>query len=294
MARSKSSKAKRFTRRQPKRGRRMRAHMGRVSPPVDVRSASDIPKALQRLQKGPITLVFVYADWCGHCHTFKPKFNNAVKTPNRDMEVVSINEKVLTPFNNAMAKTIPTASPIEPDGYPEVLIVNKMGKNVGNVPSSATENEIMSVVTSGNSIASTPAPNAGTGDPMSVSNVGEDPMAPMPTPVANNSRVATKNNSARTSTVPISNVQRSATLDVENTTLPVTNTGLVTPPVTTDDLISETTTPATQAGGSLFGALSSAAYTLAPAGVLLASLHALRSRRSRSRRGTRRHRRSRR
>ena len=38
---------------------------------VDVRSKKDIPEFEKILSKGPITIVLIYADWCGHCTNFK-------------------------------------------------------------------------------------------------------------------------------------------------------------------------------------------------------------------------------
>lgn len=271
----------------------MAPHMGRVSPPVNVRSASDIPQALQRMKKGNITIVFVYADWCGHCHHFKPKFENAARTPNRNTEVVSVNEKVLDSFNKALVKSIPTATPIEPDGYPEVVIVNKEGQNIGNVPSSATEEDLISVVTNGNTMAATPVVNNVTNKMYNtMGNNMETNMAdmePTPTPIMNNNAM---NSKANTSTVPIANARTTSKSNDMMDILPSASvTGPVLPPTANEDVMETNTEEprANQAGGSLFGSLSSAAYTLAPAGVLLAGLHALRSRRSRG--GARRHRR---
>ncbi len=297
---------RRFTR------RRMAPHMGRVSSPIDVRSPSDIPKALQRLAKGPVTIVFVYADWCGHCQRFKPMFQKAVKTPRRDTEIVSVKDDMLENFNNELVKKIPSAAPLEPEGYPDVVIVDNKGSNIGSIPSSASEEDIVSVVSNGANMVKTPASNAANAANNSrrnnaannaannsrrnnaANNSYEPEPEPTPTPLsnaANNSR----RNASNTSTVPVSNapvvssksMKNANSLDVgaENTT-PMS--GPVMPPAATEDVVvsAEELEPK-QAGGSLFGSLSSAAYTLAPAGVLLAGLHALR-RKSRKHKGGKR------
>jgi thiol-disulfide isomerase/thioredoxin len=237
--------------------------MGRVSPPVDVRSPSDIPKAIERLKKGPITIVFVYADWCGHCQTFKPKFNEAVQTPRRDTEIISVNEKVLDSFNSNMMNKIPTATPLEPSGYPEVMIVNKKGENIGNVPPSASKEDLINVVTNGSQMA-----NSKTGSNRTTN--AKTNTEPVPTPVAN---------SANMSTIPSKTLKN---LESISNTTPMS--GPVVPPSANEDLLEtgeESTETAAQKGGSLFGSLSSAAYTLAPTGVLLAGLHALRRNKTR-------------
>jgi thiol-disulfide isomerase/thioredoxin len=286
MARRKSVKRsppkRRFT-------RRLAPHMGRVSAPIDVRSPSDIPKAIQRLKKGPVTIVFVYADWCGHCQRFKPMFQRAVKTNQRDMEAVSVNSDVLDEFNNELTKRVPSANRLEPEGYPDVVIVDNKGKNIGNVPSSASEEDIVSVVSNGSAMVKTPAnasSNSRKNNSMNTGNAAE----PTVTPIATNA-----SNASNTSTVPITNAPSVSTkaansLNAMNTlnvgeenATPMS--GPVLPPGADEDLApsegtenSENST--NQKGGSLFGSLSSAAYTLAPAGILLAGLHTLRQRKS--------------
>jgi len=268
--------------------RRMAPRAGRVSPPVDVRSPSDIPKALARMKKGPITIVFVYADWCGHCQTFKPKFNEAVNTSSRDTEIVSLNETMLDNFNRGLKRTIPTATPLAPEGYPEVLIVNKKGENMGQVPSSASKEDIVNVVSNGANMVGTPAS-------LSMS-------APSPRPSA-------LSNSSNTSTIPIANApvvsaKARNTLNANTDSLEAVTSSNITPmsgPVLpslpeedkleSSAMNAENSASARQMGGSLFGSLGSAAYTLAPTGVLLAGLHALQRRKMRKTRKTRRSRR---
>ena len=266
--------------------RRMAPRAGRVSPPVDVRSPSDIPKALARMKKGPITIVFVYADWCGHCQTFKPKFNEAVNTSSRDTEVVSLNETMLDNFNRGLKRTIPTATPLAPEGYPEVLIVNKKGENMGQVPSSASKEDIVNVVSNGANMVGTPAS------------------------LSTSPRPSALSNSSNTSTVPIANApivsaKARNTLNANTDSLEAVTSSNITPmsgPVLpslpeedkleSSAMNAENSASTRQMGGSLFGSLGSAAYTLAPAGVLLAGLHALqrRTKQRKTRRHTRRRR----
>lgn len=91
--------------------------MGRVASPVDVRSKSDVAGFETLLEKGPLTLVLVYADWCGACHRFKEnKWNNVLKMPNRTMNISSVREDMLPETSLANAKV---------PHYPTLLLVGK-------------------------------------------------------------------------------------------------------------------------------------------------------------------------
>jgi hypothetical protein len=83
--------------------------------PVDVRSPEDIANFENILKKGPITIVLVYADWCGHCNRYKDNvWNKLLNTPNRKANLASVHYDQLanTSQKNAAIK-----------GYPSVLVV---------------------------------------------------------------------------------------------------------------------------------------------------------------------------
>jgi len=92
--------------------------------PVDVRSEMDIPNFLKVLTKKPLTFVMVYADWCGHCHTLMPHFDNAARNPNNTVECAKINETMLSEVNARMNNS---GNPITVQGYPTVIAVNTKG-----------------------------------------------------------------------------------------------------------------------------------------------------------------------
>ena len=92
--------------------------------PVDVRSQMDIPDFLKVLTKKPLTFVMVYADWCGHCHTLMPHFDNAARNPNNTVECAKINETMLSEVNTRMNNS---GNPISVQGYPTVIAVNAKG-----------------------------------------------------------------------------------------------------------------------------------------------------------------------
>ena len=89
--------------------------MGRISLPMDVRSSSDIPAFENMLTKGPMAVVLVYADWCGHCNTYKENVWSPLKsTKGRKLNMASVHYDQL---ENTSLKN----SKIE--GYPSLLVV---------------------------------------------------------------------------------------------------------------------------------------------------------------------------
>ena len=267
---------------------------GRISPPVDVRNTKDIPRALNLLKKGPMTLVFIYADWCGHCHNFKPKYNNAMRAPNRNIQAIQVNDAMVSDFNSALESEIVGAKPLAPEGYPEILLIDTNGKPVGNVPPSATEMELVNVVTNANNVPAIAATvrNANVRTNMAPT------IRPSRTLSANlrNSRPANSVSSEPSylpdglDTPTIVNSGPGSVIPSSSNTVRMIN-ALSTPPKPVlpsnarGDIIEEfqntPLVPIRQGGGGLYGALSAATYHLAPAGILLAGLHVVRNRRSR-------------
>ena len=91
--------------------------MGKVSLPLDVRSSSDIPAFEKILEKGPMAVVLVYADWCGHCDKYKKNVWNPLKSlKNKTMNMASVHYDQLANTSISNAKL---------EGYPSVLVVGK-------------------------------------------------------------------------------------------------------------------------------------------------------------------------
>lgn len=82
---------------------------------LDVRSPSDVPAFEKMIQGGPITIVLVYADWCGHCVNYKKNvWKNLTAMGNRKVNLASVHYDQLTNTSQKEAKI---------EGYPSVLIV---------------------------------------------------------------------------------------------------------------------------------------------------------------------------
>lgn len=89
--------------------------IGRIRTPLDVRNQKDIPDFENMLSIGPLTVVLVYADWCGHCHKFRDNMWNEVsKMSNKSLNTASVHYDMLD-------KTSLANSSIE--GYPSLLLV---------------------------------------------------------------------------------------------------------------------------------------------------------------------------
>jgi hypothetical protein len=252
--------------------RRMHPVAGRVGPVVDVRSKAQVKNALDLIKKGPVTLVFIYADWCGHCSHFKPKYLSAVNSPGRTTQAVMVNDAVVSDFNSALSSSL-NATPLEVEGYPTTVAMGTNGNVVGEIPPSATTEEITTMAT----MATPDRVNASTkkGNTRSSNTNGMTvPQSYVPTSVdelGETTPLVVRTNSGNTSIVPTPMANnRTASVNV-NAAQPVS------PSLADSDMV-DSRTPVVQRGGSLYSALASAAYNLAPAGLLLAGLHAVRGR----------------
>lgn len=93
-------------------------------PPVDVNKDEMMDEFVKRMKKGPLTLVLVYAPWCGHCVQYKPEFEKMVATPNRNIQVAQLRDDMVnkSPLKN---KNI--------NSYPSVIVVDQNGNVVEEV-----------------------------------------------------------------------------------------------------------------------------------------------------------------
>lgn len=91
----------------------------KASKVLDINSLSKIPALEKLLKGGNITIVLIYADWCGHCHTFKKNIWSPMCNREAKHNRVAVNEKVLNETSLANANI---------EGYPSVIVVNEEGK----------------------------------------------------------------------------------------------------------------------------------------------------------------------
>ena len=101
-----------------------RGIMGSIMPPIDVNKDEMMGEFVKRMKKGPLTLVLVYAPWCGHCVQYKPEFEKMVATPNRNIQVAQLRDDMVNkaPLKNANINS-----------YPSVIVVDQNGNVVEEV-----------------------------------------------------------------------------------------------------------------------------------------------------------------
>jgi thiol-disulfide isomerase/thioredoxin len=95
-----------------------RSVMGRLLPPVDIQDESQLGELDKRISIGPV-LVFVYADWCGHCQRYKPTMEKLESEPGRTIQTARIRDDVYP-------KSSLNGTP--PQGYPTLMLVKKNGE----------------------------------------------------------------------------------------------------------------------------------------------------------------------
>ncbi len=114
--------------------RRKSSIAGKILPPLDVRSNKHLSEFQKRIKKGPLTIIMVWAEWCPHCHTMMPHFDAASKSPNRSIQSIKVEEKMLPSVNSSISKSInKLAKPLNVEGYPSIIVVDKQGNQVSNI-----------------------------------------------------------------------------------------------------------------------------------------------------------------
>ncbi len=102
-----------------KASKKSRTLTGQLSAPVDVRSQNSLGAFEDLLTKGPITIVLIYADWCGACNRFKENTWNditAIPPNQRKLNIASVREDMLPLTSIKNAKI---------NGYPSLILVGK-------------------------------------------------------------------------------------------------------------------------------------------------------------------------
>jgi thiol-disulfide isomerase/thioredoxin len=241
-------------------------------PPVDVNSDEMMGEFVKRMKKGPVTLVLVYAPWCGHCVQYKPEFEKMVNTPNRNIQVAQLRDDMVNkaPLKNANINS-----------YPSVILVNKEGEVVEEIQDRNNTQKMNQILEEGTGSS---AVNAN-----SITNQIEQ-YNDLSKPTKNNvaADIANEMEPVATGNVTVPNMQndsKSANMSKKNTDsliykaagggcgCPFARLGT-----------SATLGPGPQAGGSgLYGLLSSVATGALPAAALLGTGIILAKRKSKTR-----------
>jgi thiol-disulfide isomerase/thioredoxin len=257
--------------------------VGRIFPPVDVRNKGSIGEVLKRIKAGPITIMLVYADWCGHCKDFKPHFDAAARTPGRSIQAVKVSEPMLEEMNNAIKSMNASAAPLAVDAYPTVMLLDNKGNSITEinaVKDTQTMTKVMKEAgqNADNISLNNPKPPKGSSAPMTIRTF--------------NSAAANAGLSGSIRTDPTMNAMESLppVISTRSETAEEVAANIVQPPGSEEDMINASS--GLQKGGSLYSAMASSAYRLAPAAVLLGLAAATTMRRHRGnvrRKTSRRH-----
>ena len=260
-----------------------RSVMGRLLPPIDITNVNQLKELDKRVKMGPMTLVLVYADWCGHCQRFKPMMDQLEGCKDRSIQTARIRDDMFPKSSLANTKL---------EGYPSVLLVKENGdvasfkKSNGEVTNAVpnhTDMQQMTAIVKNVGTANGTALLESAENPTEVAEndgmTGNNGLAGNPVEIAENTTAG------NLTTAGIPNNIVADRLSPENVNR--LNSALVR---SSNSLLREATAPVvkqTQTGGSLFSSLMMASKGLAPAAALFLGAEAMRGRKQRSSRSTR-------
>jgi hypothetical protein len=244
---------------------------------MDAKTLADVDKLVENIKNNIVTLLLVYADWCGHCGTFKNDiWKRLAGMKGRKLPMAQINEKVL----GHLKEKIPD---LKIDGYPTVSLIGKdlkaaeikdpvSGETSNALPNTRDMESMAKLITANPS--EVVANNGLSGDSAEI-------------PDENKSVTPTEK-----SLVARKEAGRNAVNNMNNgmPNINVDSTPVNSPPDVEDDLIKsqgapeEKSTPVT-VGGSLYAALVAATRQIAVPAALTAAV----SRRKKARKGTKKH-----
>jgi thiol-disulfide isomerase/thioredoxin len=262
--------------------------MGSLSLPLDVRSKGQIGELMKQISKGPLTIVLVYADWCGHCHEFMPHFDKAAKNSNHSIKVVKINETMMPEVNEARKRN--SNSAINVQGYPSMMLIGQDGNELTQIEPVKDTEAMTKVMNQSVALAN----EAGL--------ISEE----------SEMKASIRPNNVRSTPPKVASLKASATPDFiannsmdmgesEGVSLALNNTkagknnhnnvvrndpSLAMPPSMNDDHEVENN-EMVKKGGSLYAAMSQSAYTLAAPAALLATAALMMRRNTRKKHGKR-------
>ena len=280
----------------PRRTARRQSSMGSILPPFDVRSKGQIGELMKRISKGPLTIMLVYADWCGHCHHFMPHFDKAAKNSNRSIQAVKVNDTMMSAVNEAIKGKNHNAKSINVEGYPSVMLVGQDGNEISQIEPVKDTDAMTKVMNQSAALAN----EAGlTGNDNAPEEESDMNTSIRPNNVRNiPPKVASLNANATPDFIANDNMdmgeKKGVSLAHNNSVDKMNNEpSLAMPPSMNDDHEMENNT-SMKKGGSLYAAMSQSAYTLAAPAALLATAALMMRRNTRKKHGKRSNKRSKR
>jgi len=265
--------------------KKAKSNSGALFSPLDVRTEADIPALLKLLRKNPTILVLlVHANWCGHCHTFMPKFKEATLEASQESKKnhssmnpsAMIEESMVPSLNQAMSKINGKTDSIRVEGYPTVLGITPQsmksgntGKTIVTIPSNP-EMVKQSLLAQPDKIGN-PNPNPigntiGNANENAIENTNGNANGNANENANGN---ANENANANTNENAMGNTMRNTIGKTMRNTIGKTNATVNDTKVGKDE--ADYVTSLRTRGGSLYATMAQTAYTLAPAAALLAT-----------------------
>jgi hypothetical protein len=256
---------------------------------IDVKTIEDVAKLIEHIKNNIVTLVLIYADWCGHCGTFKDSiWKKLAAMKNRKVAMAQVNEKVMEHLKNHIPN-------LNIDGYPTNILVGndlkaatlvdkETGQTTNALPNTRDMASMTKLVTASPSeVVANNNMNESQAEPEETQSVSATPTR---------SATVNRRNSGK-NFVESLNSSKSTILSGESN--PVPN-----PPEVEEDIMSTqspnnsmennamtTVASKPKVGGSLFSALLDAAGEIAvPVALTAAAIGSTRSRPARKRGGT--------
>ncbi len=125
-----------------------RSAMGTIMDPIDVDNEEKIDELDARIQIGKLSLVFVYAPWCGHCQNYKPIMDELEQLPNRSVQIARVRDDIYP--KTALGQKVPA------DSYPSLMLVkpnnsvtifkNKNGETSNSIPNYTNKEVMKSII----------------------------------------------------------------------------------------------------------------------------------------------------
>ena len=115
---------------------------------MDVATEEDLSRLDELLKNNMVVVALIHADWCGHCQTFKPLWEDYKNIPGRNVPMVSINEKMLsrTPFKAAKINGFPSTVVYSGKDGTFGNFTNETGEDTNSVPNIRDKNVMIKIL----------------------------------------------------------------------------------------------------------------------------------------------------
>lgn len=117
---------------------------------IDVRKLEDVAKLVEHIKNNVVTLLLVYADWCGHCKTFKKDmWDKLASLKGRKVAIAQLNETQLanSPLSGLKIDGYPTVSLIGKDMKPATIRDPTSGESTNALPNTRDMTAMTQLVT---------------------------------------------------------------------------------------------------------------------------------------------------